>query len=543
MYMKRFLTRYQSVIRTNISGSSENDERDLRYWQDQLFSNFLVYCLPVSLIALLPGVFMALKDGFPIIAAADLISFGLLSLVTFLPNITLRNRKICIITVFYFLAIFLINTLGYIGPGVFYLFFITMLSALIFPIRYAYLSVLFNAIILAVFSFIIGFKLFHSALITEYSAGKWIAFSANLIFASIVIVLLIDKIFEGLQRTLRNKTQLQERYQQIFYKSPLPMWLFNTDTFQLLDVNEAAVRHYGYTKQEFLTMTIMDIRRAENIPETEELVRTNKLSGKYYGGVSQHLKKNGEMIYVNIESNLLSLDGSQVRLVQATDITTQVEHQLEVFNAGLKVKESESNLRTLFDSALDGFVLLDGSYMIKLFNPRASESMKFNKDQSAFEIGRSIFDYVDTSRLAYFHKIIAKVYSGETVDYDRIFRTNGEISYIRYILTPVRVEQRIVGTCITGRDVTARKLYLRSVEEQNKTFREISWMQSHMVRAPLARIMGLLPILPTATDDKDRDEIIKYLNVSASELDNIIRQITEQSTRIIEKYRVPKGAN
>jgi PAS domain S-box-containing protein len=363
MYMKRFLTRYQSVIRTNISGSSENDERDLRYWQDQLFSNFLVYCLPVSLIALLPGVFMALKDGFPIIAAADLISFGLLSLVTFLPNITLRNRKICIITVFYFLAIFLINTLGYIGPGVFYLFFITMLSALIFPIRYAYLSVLFNAIILAVFSFIIGFKLFHSALITEYSAGKWIAFSANLIFASIVIVLLIDKIFEGLQRTLRNKTQLQERYQQIFYKSPLPMWLFNTDTFQLLDVNEAAVRHYGYTKQEFLTMTIMDIRRAENIPETEELVRTNKLSGKYYGGVSQHLKKNGEMIYVNIESNLLSLDGSQVRLVQATDITTQVEHQLEVFNAGLKVKESESNLRTLFDSALDGFVLLDGSYI------------------------------------------------------------------------------------------------------------------------------------------------------------------------------------
>jgi PAS domain S-box-containing protein len=540
MYMEKILLSYQSFIRANISRSSESDDRNLRYWQDELFCSFLVYCLPVSLVALLPGVFMAIKDGFPIIALVDLISFSLVMLVTFLPNITLRSRKIGIITVFYILAVFLINTLGYIGPGVFYLFFVTVLAALIFPVHLAQLSVLFNSILLATFAIIIEFKLFHSALIAEYSTGKWIAFSANLIFASIVIVLLINIIFKGLQLTINNKTHLQERYQQIFNKSPLPMWLFDTETFRFLDVNEVAVGHYGYSKDEFLTMTIMDIRSQKHIRQTEELVHANKLSGNFYSGVSQHLKKNGDMIYVNIESNLLSLDGRMVRLVQATDITTQLEHQLELFDANLKIKESESNLKAIFDNALDGFVLLDARCMIKLFNPKALDSMKFNKDKSAFAIGRSIFDYVETSRLSYFQDMVAKVYSGQTIDYDRVFRTNGEINWVRYTLTPVYEDKRIVGACITGRDVTSRKLYLRSVEEQNKTFREISWMQSHMVRAPLARIMGLLPMLPNAADDQERGEILNYLNLSATELDNIIRQITEKSTRIMEKYSEPR---
>lgn len=523
-----------------MSRSWQGRDRDLKYWQDELFCNFLVYCLPVSLIALLPGVYISLKSDMPFIALADLASFSMILLVTFLPNIQLRNRKIGVIAIFYILAIFLINTLGYMGPGVFYLFFITVLAALIFPVRLAQLSVLFNAVLLALFGIIIEFKLFHSSLIAEYSTGQWIAFSANLIFASILVVLLIDVIFKGLQLTINTKTQLQTRYQQIFNKSPLPMWLFDTETFGFIDVNEAAVSHYGYGKEEFLTMTIMDIRLKENIRQTEELVRANKASGKFYSGVSQHLKKNGEMIYANVESNLLSLDGGMVRLVQATDITMQLEHELEVYDANLKVKESESNLRAIFDNALDGFVLLDAQYKIKLFNNKASESVRFNKSQSIFEVGRSVFDYVETFRLDYFKEIIAKVYCGETVDYDRMFRTNGETSWIHYTMTPVREGERVVGACITGRDVTDRKLYLRSIEDQNKTFREISWMQSHMVRAPLARIMGLLPMLPNTADDEERNEILNYLNLSVTELDDIIRQITQKSTRIIEKYNEPK---
>lgn len=534
--MKKILSRYKKYVYLNLSQSLESDERDLRYWQGRLFSSFLVYCLPVSLIALIPGVWMSIKDGVPLIAVVDLSCFGLIALATFSQHLNLRYRKIMVISVFYSLAIFLIEQLGYVGPGVFYLFFITVLIALVFPIRYAYRSIGINTVILGSFAFVIGFKLFGSPLIAEYNVGKWGAFSVNLIFASLVIVLLVDKIFEGLQRTIHHKTEVQDRYRLIFDKSPLPMWLFDTDTYRFLNVNDAVVRHYGYTKSDFLSMTIMDIRYKEHIPETAELVRANKLSGEFYGGNSQHIKKNGEMIYVKIESNLISLDGRPARLVQATDITAEVQHQLEVFRFNARIKESEANLRALFDNTPDGFVLLDADQCIKLFNPKALEAMQLNRDQASFEVGRPIFDYVETFRLPFFSEIISRVYAGETMDYDRMYRTKGAIHWIRYTLTPVREEEQIVGACITGRDITARKLYLRSIEEQNRVFREISWMQSHLVRAPLARIMGLLPILRNERDEDKLRELLDYLDTSAGELDEVIKNITRKSTHIIDKY-------
>lgn len=534
--MKQILQRYITFTQKKLYVFLDNDDRDLRYWQNRLFCKFLVYCLPAGLIALLPTIYIVFTGGLPLLALAILSSFGVLALITFLPKIGLRNRKIITLFVFYVVAVLLISTSGFLWPGIFYLFFITVLSALIFPIRFAYRTVLINAGILTAFAIIIAFKLFDSALIEKYNTVKWAASSANLVFVSIVVVLLIDRIFDGLQLTIANKTQLQERYQHIFNKSPQPMWLFDTDNYRFIDINEAAIRHYGYSRDEFLSMTIMDLRPLENIAQTTDVVNTNKLSGEFYRGVWQHIKKGGEVIFVRIESNFLTLDNRQVRLVQATDITTQIEHQLEVFDYNKKIKESEANLRAIFDSAIEGFVLIDAQGTIKLFNPKASESMEFNKDQMAFEIGRSIFDYVDTSRLSYFKRMIAKVYAGETMDYERMYNIDGKVNWIRYIVNPVLEQDKIVGACITGRDITERKFYLQSLEEQNKTLKEISWMQSHMFRAPLARILGLLPMLDTQVTNDDKNKILAYLNISANELDDVVKKITERSAHITESH-------
>ncbi len=520
-----------------MSSSSPSDDGDVSYWQGQLFYNFLIYCLPISLIALIPSVYMSFKDDLPAIAVVDLLCFFLIATATFSSQLKVRQRKILVISVFYFLAVYLINALGYIGPGIFYLFFITVLIGLIFPVRYAYRSVGINAMILATFAALINFKLANSALINEYTTGKWIAFSVNLIFASLVIILVIDKIFDGLQLTIVNKSLLEERYRLIFDKSPLPMWLFDTETHRFLDVNEAAIRHYGYDKNEFLSMSIMDIRSPDQISDTADLVRANKMSGQYYGGTAQHIKKNGETIQVKIESNLITLNGNAVRLVQATDITLQVAHQAELDRYNQKIKESESNLHALFDSVMDGIVLLDAEARIKLFNLEALRSMDLNKGKAALEVGRSIFDFVEDARRDHFEAVLSKVYKGETIDYDRRYRIRGNIHWIRFTVNPVREDDdKITGACITGRDITARMLYLRSVEDQNKVFREIAWMQSHLVRAPLARILGLLPMVDSETDPDERSVILKYIGDSANELDSIIKKINEESTRITQKY-------
>jgi PAS domain S-box-containing protein len=64
------------------------------------------------------------------------------------------------------------------------------------------------------------------------------------------------------ERTLR---ETEERYRLLFDSNPLPMWVYDCDALQFLAVNEAAVAHYGYSRDEFLSMTIKDIRSAENV--------------------------------------------------------------------------------------------------------------------------------------------------------------------------------------------------------------------------------------------------------------------------------------
>ena len=59
--------------------------------------------------------------------------------------------------------------------------------------------------------------------------------------------------------------QSEKNYRTIFYKSPLPKWVYDSETLRFLEVNEAATRHYGYTQEEFLSMTINDIRPKEDI--------------------------------------------------------------------------------------------------------------------------------------------------------------------------------------------------------------------------------------------------------------------------------------
>ena len=527
--MKDWALKYQTLIKVEFTSKVPPKEADLNFWQDQLFYSFLFYCFPVSMIAVIPGAFMAIKDGYLIIAIVDLSCLFGLILVTFITRVTLRKRKLAIICIFYVLAIFLINGLGYIGPGVFYLFGITILIVLIFPVNYAYWSIFANFLILSIFACIIEFKLFNSALNQEYTTGTWIAFGSTLFFLCIVFVALIHQIFNRLQLTINHKTLLQDRYKNIFVNSPLPMWVFDVETLKFLDVNEAAVRHYGFTKDEFLLMTIQDIRSISKVVELNDIVKANHISGQYYAGNFQYIKKNGDQIDVKIESNLMELDNRPARLVVATDVTDQLKSVRDILSAQLKVNDSESNLRAIFENAVEGFVLLDRKGDIKTFNSKAKDYIKFNKILTEFENGKSIFEFVEQPRCQYFKALLDKAYAGEVIEYDRKYRASDKSAFwIHYTITPVYEQGVINGCCITGRDVTSGRIYLQKIKEQNKTLREISWMQSHVVRAPVARIIGLSALLHNDPNDKDIKVITNYLNQSAEELDEVIKKITEK---------------
>ena len=187
----------------------------------------------------------------------------------------------------------------------------------------------------------------------------------------------------------------EKRYSELFHLSPIPMWVIDLDTLYYLDANDAAIKNYGYSFDEFLSMTIKDIRPLEEIPLLEEAMKKQTTSQQFgFLGIYVHQKKNGDIIQVEIQSNDIQYKGKKARIILANDITERLN-------------------------------------------------------------------------------------------------------------------------------------YIKTIEKQNEKFREIAWMQSHVIRAPLARIMGLIPfIMDLENNDIERKEFIGYLSYSANELDDVINKIT-----------------
>lgn len=130
-----------------------------------------------------------------------------------------------------------------------------------------------------------------------------------------------------------------EKYRTLFDMSPFPMWVFDVETFRFLNVNNAAIRHYGYSREEFLSMSIKDIRPVSDVGKVERIVNNTKASGIFSRGVFTHIRKNGQRICVDIQSNLIELDGRKARLVLAQDITVHVRYVKDIEEKNKRLNE------------------------------------------------------------------------------------------------------------------------------------------------------------------------------------------------------------
>jgi diguanylate cyclase (GGDEF)-like protein/PAS domain S-box-containing protein len=110
-----------------------------------------------------------------------------------------------------------------------------------------------------------------------------------------------------------------ERYRLLFDRNPQPMWVYDMETLRFLAVNDATVARYGYSRAEFLGMTIRDIRAADDVEALEHSVRDSSEPGS--SGPLRHRKKDGSVIEVEVLSDDLPFAGRRGRLVAAADVT------------------------------------------------------------------------------------------------------------------------------------------------------------------------------------------------------------------------------
>ena len=141
--------------------------------------------------------------------------------------------------------------------------------------------------------------------------------------------LALREIGEGYLATKAEElVQSEGRYRMLFERNPMPMWVFDTETMAFLEVNDAAVAHYGYSREEFLSMTINDIRPPDHVaPVVDDISRTGAADDT---GRSRHIKRDGTVVAVDITAHAVDFAGHAARFVIADDVTERERLQRQL---------------------------------------------------------------------------------------------------------------------------------------------------------------------------------------------------------------------
>jgi two-component system, NarL family, sensor histidine kinase UhpB len=116
----------------------------------------------------------------------------------------------------------------------------------------------------------------------------------------------------------------EEKYRQMFYDSPFPMFLSDIETLKILEVNHATVNKYGYTRDEMLQLTILDIRPPEDAEITRNIIANPARINEIASRIWRHIKKSGEVMMVEVFLTTIEYGGKKVRQSQIKDITEQL---------------------------------------------------------------------------------------------------------------------------------------------------------------------------------------------------------------------------
>ncbi|HYW36124.1 MAG TPA: PAS domain S-box protein, partial [Balneolaceae bacterium] len=171
--------------------------------------------------------------------------------------------------------------------------------------------------------------------------------------------LLAKSIRYSLERNRANQSlsNSEARYSDLFDFSPLPMAIYDMDTLRFLDVNQQAIEKYGYSREEFLDLTIKDIRPEDKVEELERTLKESlNAEGLFKSGIHWHQKKNGELMRMDVRSQKITYNGRPVKLIVIHDVTEE-KYYVELDRLERSILEKNARGRSDFKSLVKEFVL------------------------------------------------------------------------------------------------------------------------------------------------------------------------------------------
>ena len=243
--------------------------------------------------------------------------------------------------------------------------------------------------------------------------------------------------------------------------NPQPMWVYDLEDLQILEVNEAASQHYGYSRQEFLHMQIADIRRQEDVPrllpEGAQIRTPCQYSGEW-----RHLLKDGRSIEVSIRSHTLEFRGRKAALVVVHDITQQKRSEAAL-------KEAEQKYRHIFEKAIVGIFQSTPLGRFTSVNESLARMLGYDSPAELIETVQDIEQqfYVDSKRRQEFKHLLEEhdVLQGFEIE---VYRKDRTRMWISANVRAVRENGGIVSYEGSLEDISQRKLLEEQFRQSQK---------------------------------------------------------------------------
>ncbi|TMI70230.1 MAG: PAS domain S-box protein [Bacillati bacterium ANGP1] len=242
--------------------------------------------------------------------------------------------------------------------------------------------------------------------------------------------------------------QNEASFRLLFAGNPLPMWVYDLSTLQFLEVNAAAIAHYGYTREEFLGMRITDIRPPEDVGRLiVDLAKRRPVLQS--SGEWRHRRKDGRVIDAQIESHAMAFSGHDAVLVVAQDITDRKR-------AEEALAESEEQYRYLFENANDAIFTIDLRGNFTSVNKAAEMLSGYPRAEA---LRKNIADILPPEHLATARAMLAtKLGGGDPTRYEvELLTKDGRRVPVEIGTTLISRFGEPIGVQGVGRDMTERK--------------------------------------------------------------------------------------
>jgi signal transduction histidine kinase len=207
--MSKIWELYRKSVERNCTDPDQN-LYEVAYWRNDLFSKTVLFLIPLSAIAIIPGIYLAFIEELKLLLFADLLIVLCLLMIAFYSGLALQTRKVILCTGLYFVTVVLLYYLGSFGPGLLYLLAITLFTTLIFEFKFGLASLLINIMICVSFGVLIHYDLGGSQVVLDYELDSWIGVASSLIFLCAVFILLVPRLFDGLQSAFEKRKQAEQ---------------------------------------------------------------------------------------------------------------------------------------------------------------------------------------------------------------------------------------------------------------------------------------------------------------------------------------------